>query len=575
MQLWNVYGPTETTIWSIIHRVTSADGPIPIGRPIANTQAFVLDGHRNPVPSGAVGELYLGGAGLARGYLRRPELTQERFVESPFEAEARLYRTGDLARWVPGPYLECLGRIDNQVKVRGFRIELGEIEAALSNHEAIGQRVVVVREDSPGDKRLVAYFELRPGAVTNLADLRAHLAKALPDYMIPSTFVPMDKLPLTPKIDRKALPAPDGQHIQVHTEFVSPRDPFEQALAHIWARVLKVKRVGLRDNFFELGGHSFAAVRMLIEVRKLAGKAIPLATLFEASTVESFAELLRRDGWTPSWASLVPIQPIGQRSPLFLVHGAEGNVLLYRQLTRYLEPEQPVYGLQSKGLNGDGSVNTTVEDMASRYIKEIITVQPRGPYFLGGYCMGGAIALEMAQQLTAMGETVGLVIMLATYNYAVSRPFFMKGAVHFLQDLWFHGANLVSIPREDGKKFLREKADTELERLRIRLHAASHALQAALKRKTHNSYPHLAVSKANDQAFCRYVPRPYSGRVIVIRERGHFLGDSSPTLGWDKIVPEGLEIRELPLRPKGMLVEPFCRVLAETVTGCLQNVPHQ
>jgi len=577
MQLWNVYGPTETTIWSTIHRVTSADGPIPIGRPIANTQAFVLDGHRNPVPSGAVGELYLGGAGLARGYLRRPELTQERFVESPFEAEARLYRTGDLARWVPGPYLECLGRIDNQVKVRGFRIELGEIEAALSNHEAIGQRVVVVREDSPGDKRLVAYFELRPGAVTNLADLRAHLAKALPDYMIPSTFVPMDKLPLTPngKIDRKALPAPDGQHLQVHREFVSPRDPLEQALAHIWARVLKVKRVGLRDNFFELGGHSFVAVRMLIEVRKLAGKALPLATLFEASTVESFAELLRRDGWTPSWASLVPIQPIGQRSPLFLVHGAEGNVLLYRQLTRYLGPEQPVYGLQSKGLNGDGSVNTTVEDMASRYIKEIITVQPHGPYFLGGYCMGGAIALEMAQQLTAMGETVGLVIMLATYNHAVSRPFFMKGAVHFLQDLWFHGANLVSIPREDGKKFLREKADTELERLRIRLHAASHALQATLKRKTHNRYPHLAVSKANDQAFCRYVPRPYSGRVIVIRERGHFLGDSSPTLGWDKIVPEGLEIRELPLRPKGMLVEPFCRVLAETVTGCLQNVPHQ
>jgi len=260
---------------------------------------------------------------------------------------------------------------------------------------------------------------------------------------------------------------------------------------------------------------------------------------------------------------------------LFLVHGAEGNVLLYRQLTRYLGPEQPVYGLQSKGLNGDGSVNTTVEDMASRYIKEIITVQPHGPYFLGGYCMGGAIALEMAQQLTAMGETVGLVIMLATYNHAVSRPFFMKGAVHFLQDLWFHGANLVSIPREDGKKFLREKADTELERLRIRLHAASHALQATLKRKTHNRYPHLAVSKANDQAFCRYVPRPYSGRVIVIRERGHFLGDSSPTLGWDKIVPEGLEIRELPLRPKGMLVEPFCRVLAETVTGCLQNVPHQ
>ncbi|OLC28222.1 MAG: hypothetical protein AUH28_19260 [Acidobacteria bacterium 13_1_40CM_56_16] len=575
-ELWNVYGPTETTIWSTIHRVTSADGPIPIGRPIANTEAFVLDAYRNPVPEGAVGELYLGGAGLARGYMRRPELTHERFVESPFRAGERLYRTGDLVRWVPGPYLECLGRVDNQVKVRGFRIELGEVEAAMSNHEAIAQCVVVAREDSPGDKRLVAYFELRPGAVPNVAALRAHLAKALPEYMVPSTFVPLNKLPLTPngKIDRKALPAPAEQDIQVHGEFVSPRDPLEQALAQIWAKVLRVKRLGLRDNFFELGGHSFAAVRVLTEVRKLTGKTLPLATLFQASTVESVAELLRREGWTPSWASLVPIQPVGQRPPLFLVHGAEGNVLLYRRLTQYLEPDQPVYGLQSKGLNGDGPLNATVEDMASQYIKEIITVQPHGLYFLGGYCLGGTIAFEMAQQLSAMGETVGLVLMLDTYNEAVSNSFFMDSTVHLLQDLWFHAANLVSIPWEDGKKFLREKVDTELERLRIKLLAGYHALAGALRRKTRNSYPYLAVSKANDKALDRYVPRPYGGRVTVIREKGHFLGHSSPTMGWDKIVPEGLEIRELPLRPKGLLVEPFCRLLAKTVTSCLQDVPN-
>jgi len=574
MELWNVYGPTETTIWSTVHRVTSADGPIPIGRPISNTQTFVLDAHRNPVPVGAVGELYIGGAGLARGYMRRPDLTHQRFVKSPFEPGARLYRTGDVARWVPGPYLECLGRIDHQVKVRGFRIELGEIEAALSKHETVGQCVVVAREDSQGDKRLVAYFELRPGAVPHLPDLRRHLGKALPDYMVPSAFVPMDKLPLTPngKIDRKALPAPAGPDTEVHREFILPQDPLEQALAQVWAKVLKVKRVGLRDNFFELGGHSFAAVQMLTEVGKLAGKTLPLATLFQASTVESFAELLRRDGWTPSWASLVPIQPAGQRSPLFLVHGAEGNVLLYGRLTQYLGPDQPVYGLQSKGLNGDGSVNATLEEMASQYIKEVMTVQPHGPYSLGGYCLGGTIAFEMAQQLRAMGETVGLVLMLATYNQAASSSFFMKGAVHFLQSLWFHGANFVSIPLEDGKNFLREKVETELERFKIRLHAAYHALRGALGRKTRNSYPYLVVAKANDQALDRYIPRPYSGRVTVIKEKGHFLGHSSPALGWDKIVPEGLEVRELPNCPKGMLVEPFCRLLAETVTSCLQNV---
>jgi len=180
----------------------------------------------------------------------------------------------------------------------------------------------------------------------------------------------------------------------------------------------------------------------------------------------------------------------------------------------------------------------------------------------------------MAQQLSAMGETVGLVLMLDTYNEAVSNSFFMDSTVHLLQDLWFHAANLVSIPWEDGKKFLREKVDTELERLRIKLLAGYHALAGALRRKTRNSYPYLAVSKANDKALDRYVPRPYGGRVTVIREKGHFLGHSSPTMGWDKIVREGLEIRELPLRPKGLLVEPFCRLLAKTVTSCLQDVPN-
>jgi len=181
----------------------------------------------------------------------------------------------------------------------------------------------------------------------------------------------------------------------------------------------------------------------------------------------------------------------------------------------------------------------------------------------------------MAQQLTAIGEQVGIVLMLGTYNQAVSRSFFMKGAVHFLQDLWFHGSNLTSIPLEGGKKFLRQKVDTELGRLSVRLHAAYHALQGALTGKERNGYPHLAVRKVNDQALYRYVPRPYGGRVTVIRERGHFLGQSSPTLGWDRIVPHGLEIRELPISPKGMLVEPFCRLLAETVTTCLQSVPEE
>ena len=256
-ELWNMHGPTETTIWSTIYKVTSADSPVPIGRPIANTRVFILDGHRQLVPTGIVGELYIGGAGLARGYLARPELTAERFVESPFAPHARLYRTGDRARWLADGTLECLGRVDNQVKIRGFRIEPGEVESALARHPAVGQCVVVAREDAHGDKILAAYLEPQSGQpAPEVSDLRQHLANDLPAYMVPSTFVVLDKLPLTPngKIDRNALPAPTFDHVRVAHESVAPRTETEQALAAIWSEVLKVGGIDIHDNFFDLGG---------------------------------------------------------------------------------------------------------------------------------------------------------------------------------------------------------------------------------------------------------------------------------------------------------------------------------
>lgn len=574
-ELWNMYGPTETTIWSLIHRVTSDDGPVPCGRPIANTQAFVLDRHRNPVPPGVVGELYIGGSGLARGYLRRSELTRERFIENPFEPNTRMYRTGDVSRWLSDGSLECLGRVDNQVKIRGFRIELGEIEAVLGRHEAVSRCIVVARERAPNDKVLVAYVESRPGSVPDINNLRTRLERELPEYMLPSAIVFMDRLPLTPngKIDRKALPDPAGRCVEIQGEFVPPGDPLEHALAKVWAKILGVKQVGLNDNFFDLGGHSLGAVRMLSEVQKLTGRTLPLATLFQASTIETFAELIRREGWTPLWSSLVPMQPLGSNTPLFLVHGAEGNVLLYRNLTRYLGPDQPVYGLQSQGLKGDGRLNTTIQEMASQYLKEVTIVQPHGPYFLGGYCLGGIIALEMAQQLSTVGEKVGLVVMLDTYNpSAISHSrLFPKLLLHLLQNLWFHGANLLSLRLEDRRKFLTEKVDIALTRLRIRLQAGGHVLRRACGRQTLNQYPHLVIKRVNDQAALGYVPQSYAGRVAVIRPKGNFLGFTNASLGWSEIVPHDLEVHQLPVYPKGMLVEPFCRVLAETLKLCLQG----
>ena len=576
-EVWNVYGPTETTIWSTVARVAEGDGCVPIGRPLDNTDLYVLDKQRQLVPIGVPGELYIGGDGLAQGYWHRPDLTAEKFVPHPFSAVpgSRLYRTGDSVRYMRDGNVEYLGRIDNQVKIRGFRIELGEVESVLGGHAAVRQCAVVAREDVPGDKRLVGYVELREGKAPSSADLRAHLKQELPDYMVPALFVVMEKLPLTPngKIDRKALPAPDERPVDVHGEYIAPRDAVEQALANIWAKTLGVKRVGLHDDFFALGGHSLAAVRLLFEVQKFSGKTLPLATLFQASTVEAFAEILRKDGWAPSWSSLVPIQPKGSKPPLYLIHGAEGNVLFYRPVTRYLGPDQPVYGLQSQGLNGEGLVNKTVPEMAAHYVKEIRTLQPHGPYFLGGYCLGGAIAFEMAQQLTALGEKVGNVFLLESYNPGVPSTYsliFPRKPVLYLQDVWFHIANAFSVSADDRRKFLGAKFNVELSRIGIKVRAMWDGFVQALSGKKPAPYPHLLVTKVNDEAADQYRPQPYSGRVSVIRPTGHFLGYGNASCGWDAVVNGGLEVHQLPMYSKGMLVEPFCRLLGDALRTLLE-----
>ncbi|HKV07315.1 MAG TPA: amino acid adenylation domain-containing protein [Thermoanaerobaculia bacterium] len=302
--LWNVYGPTETTVWSAVHRVDPAgaggDGrrPVPIGRPIANTAVYLLDRSGEPVPPGAAGELYIGGAGLARGYLRRPDLTAERFVPDPFaglygEPGARLYRTGDLARYLPGSVLDFLGRADHQVKVRGFRIELGEIEAVLAENPAVQACAAVVREDVPGTKRLAAYY-VAEGEAPAVADLRATLLAKLPDYMVPQVFVALPALPLTPngKVDRRALanlPAPEGEG-SASRDFVAPRDLVETILAEVWADVLRLDRVGIHDNFFELGGDSILTIQVVSRAKK-RGVLLAPRHLFQSQTVAELARV--------------------------------------------------------------------------------------------------------------------------------------------------------------------------------------------------------------------------------------------------------------------------------------------
>jgi acyl carrier protein len=406
---------------------------IPIGKPIFNTTLFILGKHLDLLPVGVVGELYIGGVGLARGYLNRPELTAEKFIKNPFDPHSRLYKTGDLARYLPDGNIEYLGRIDNQVKIRGFRIELGEIEAVLAQHPDVQEAVVIAREDEP---RLVAYVvsdliptripyqseclvkyddhlvpvqtadictagALLEGSMSfekgkdSLRDkLRHALKEKLPNYMVPSDFILLMSLPLTPsgKIDRRALSQLSVYHLSEKT-FIAPRTPKEELLAGIWAEVLGVERVGVHDNFFDLGGHSLLAVKLMARIGQQFGKKLPLSTLVEGPTIEQLATVLNQST-EKMWSSLVAIQPNGTKLPFFCVPGIGGNVTDFYELALQLGNEQPFYGLQAVGLDGKSKPYTNIEDMATHYIKEMQTVQPQGSYLLGGHSFGALVAVS-------------------------------------------------------------------------------------------------------------------------------------------------------------------------------------
>ncbi len=431
-RVFNHYGPTETTVGVLTYAVPKGDkrNP-PLGGPIANTQLYILDPYLQPVPIGVAGELYIGGDNVTRGYLNRPELTQERFIASSFARsndfsrsgqrttevvttiDARLYKTGDKARYLADGNIEFLGRIDHQVKLRGFRIELGEIEAVLRQHDEVREAVVTVRESEQG-QQLVAYLVLHNIRLTS-SKLRAYLAAKLPDYMMPNAFVLLDTLPLTPngKIDRRSLPVPESRS-DLEEAFVPPRDVTEQQLAFIWQDILGVHSVGAHDNFFNLGGHSLLAVRLMARIQQQFGQNLPLATLFQRPTVDKLANLLREQSDSVSWSSLVAIQSGGKKPPIFAIPGAGGNVIYFYKLAHHLGPQQPFYGLQAVGLDGEVAPYTTIEEMASHYIKEIQTVQPEGPYRLAGHSLGGKVAFEMAQQLQQMGYEVAQLVILDT-----------------------------------------------------------------------------------------------------------------------------------------------------------------
>jgi amino acid adenylation domain-containing protein len=424
----NIYGPTENTTftsWQPLPDGWHTELPIPIGTPIANTRVHVLDANGQPSPIGVPGELYTGGDGVALGYLGRPELTAERFVRDPFSADpsARLYRTGDRVRWLASGVIEFLGRLDQQVKVRGFRVEPGEIEAALAAHPAVREAAVVARKMEEGETQLIGYYVAHAavsGANTGVAtmpltsaSLRTYLRERLPEYMVPSALVPLDEMPVsaTGKVDRGALPAPSAVDDEPRL-YTPPRTMVEHQLAQIWTGLLGIAQVGVREDFFELGGHSLLALRMFAEIEKLTGRRLPLAALFEGATIEHLATRIESVVYDEAEPPVVVLQGEGTATPFVMIHGdVRGGGWYCRRLAPLLGADVPLIVLPTLR-PGDAGGPETVEGMAAQHVRTLRSVQPSGPYRIGGYCAGGMIAFEMARQLEANGDRVERLVLI-------------------------------------------------------------------------------------------------------------------------------------------------------------------
>ena len=591
LQLINSYGPTETTVSATMYRIsanTSIAGEVPIGRPFPHLQTYILDRYHQPVPIGIPGELYIGGDGLARGYLNRPELTAEKFIPNFLDRKsARLYKTGDLVRYLPSGNIEYIGRIDKQVKIRGFRIELGEIETVIARHPDVREVAVIDREDTPGEKKLAAYLVPKDRELKS-RKLRAFLTERLPNYMVPSAYVKLDALPISPsgKIDRRALPAPDFSRSELRETFVAPRNDLESKLANIWQEVLKLDSIGVKDNFFDLGGHSLLAVSLLTQVEKTFKQNIPLATFLTVPTIEGLTRAISQEESLASESLLFEIRAKGSKPPLFLINAMGTGMLAYKLLAKYLDPELPVYGIRAVGMDDNRVPHNRIEQMAEAYIEEIRSVQAEGPYFIAGVCTGGTVAFEMASILSSRGLEVAFLGLIdstarpilsddAEDNSAekTSPTFFDRYIKH---NFMLRGLNNLFGVVSDPKLKLKDKLSFTSDMVEQLYKKIVYKLES-ITYKNNEQIPYqlrrLRVFDAGEEALAHYTPRTYRGKVILIRANDnpeHIYQNYQ--LGWDEFVTEELEIYEISADQTTLLFEPHIRTLAAKLNSCLAEI---
>ncbi|MCU7249831.1 non-ribosomal peptide synthetase [Pseudomonas koreensis] len=586
LRLVHCYGPTETTTYATTFEVrdVAADADsVSIGGPIANTRVYVLDARQQPVPLGVTGELYIGGQGVALGYLNRPQLSAEKFLDDPFsdEPEALMYRTGDLVRWLAPGQLECIGRNDDQVKIRGFRIELGEIENRLLGCPGVKEAVVLARQEGQEPTRLVAYYTAHDPALES-ATLRALLQARLPEYMVPTAWVALASLPLNNngKVDRKALPAPTQQAL-LSRVYEAPAGPLEESLAQCWAEVLQVEQIGRHDNFFELGGHSLLAVR-LVGLMQQAGMAMSLAELFQAPSVESAATLLsQRNGALDQQDGLIVVRTGEQGTPLFLVHEFSGRELYFPALGMHIGGDFPIYGLP--GIDLGQPQLRTMECLARRLVGIIRARQPHGPYRLAGWSFGGVLAYEIAQQLLGMDEAVAFVGLIDTYVPRLADPDKARwndAHVHKRQ-LLLHCTAHWAGHEAQGQEALARLAllQAELEHLEF-AELFKRCQQQKLLR------PELAVVAAADAwhyldrevahghalAHYRISPIPAPLHLLRAEERSAQMSQLSLTRGWAEELP-GSELHciEVPGDHQSMMKAPHIQALGRALGEALET----
>jgi amino acid adenylation domain-containing protein len=520
--LINAYGPTEnavnTTSYSV-QEISPNISSIPIGRPVANDSVYILDKYLQPVPIGVCGELYLSGDGIARGYLNRPELTRERFIKNPFSRDTVkvMYKSGDLGRFRPDGNIEFLGRTDDQVKIRGVRIELGEIENIVGQFPGVRQSITTTFIGKDGTKEVVSYVVMNKEKEFNQKELRSFVREKLPEYLVPTFFVELEEIPVTPvgKLDYKRLPSPTVSFER--DQVISPRNPVEKKLVSIWESLLDYSPISIRDNFFDLGGNSLLAMRLFSLIEKNFSKRLPVSSIFQEETIENLASLIFSNNSSESKISpIVAIQPLGTKKPLFCVHGGGGEVLIYRDLTVELGNNQPVYGLRY--VNRE-SKSMSVEDLAKQYIKEVRRLQPEGPYHLLGFCYGGAIAYEMAYQLISSGQKVNFltIINFEKPGYEPSKSF-KNLALNKLRRLY-------NMPLNESFSLVNRKIFGLLG-----FSKESHASQTL---KDNSYLTNEAIHKSEDikKAINEYKPKPYPGKMVLIR--GINYDRYEDKLGWE------------------------------------------